>query len=127
MATINVSVSVLGFASWAQSPIVGPVRAALVRASHSFRDTEFGGRASITGDVGIKGTGGAADVMVRSRVRLLRQRDGLLARETWSDPVTGKFAFRGISEHQQFIALAEDKDGNFAPVAADRRVPEVPT
>jgi hypothetical protein len=63
--------------------------------------------------------------MVKSRVRLLRQRDGLLARETWSDPVTGAFAFDGLDEHQQFIALAEDGSGAYAPVAADRRVPEV--
>lgn len=90
------------------------------------RDVEFGGRASITGTVGIKGTGGAPDTMTKSRVRLLRQRDGLLAREVWSDPVTGAFAFHGLDPAQQFIALAEDNAGVFAPVAADRRTPEVP-
>ena len=91
------------------------------------RDMEFGGRSSITGDVGIKGANGGPDMMVRSRVRLLRQRDGLLARETWSDAITGAFAFHGLDEAQQFIALAEDGGGVYAPVAADRRVPEVPT
>lgn len=90
------------------------------------RDMEFGGRASIVGDVGIKGAGGAPDTMVKSRVRLLRQRDGLLARETWSNPATGTFAFDGLDESQQFIALAEDSSGVYAPVAADRRVPGVP-
>ena len=90
------------------------------------RDMEFGGRASIVGDVGIKGAGGAPDTMVKSRVRLLRQRDGLLARETWSNPATGAFAFDGLDESQQFIALAEDSSGVYAPVAADRRVPGVP-
>ena len=63
--------------------------------------------------------------MVKSRVRLFRQRDGLLARETWSDPVTGAFAFDGLDDSQQFVAMAEDGSGVYAPVAADRRVPEV--
>ena len=90
------------------------------------RDMEFGGRASIVGDVGVKGTGGAPDTMVKSRVRLFRQRDGLLARETWSDPVTGAFAFDGLDDSQKFVALAEDGSGVYAPVAADRRVPGVP-
>ena len=102
-----------------------PTTRHVVGAGLRGRDLEFGGRARITGDVGIKGASGAPDTMVKSRVRLLRQRDGLLARETWSDPVTGAFAFDGLDEHQQFIALAEDGSGVYAPVAADRRVPEV--
>ena len=52
--------------------------------------------------------------------------DGLLARETWSNPHTGAFAFDGLDERQQFIALAEDGSGVYAPVAADRRVPGGP-
>lgn len=106
-----------------------PVPAPALRVSRGQlgRDMEFGGAASITGTVGIKGTGGAPDTMTKSRVRLLRQRDGLLAREVWSDPVTGAFAFHEIDPAQQFIALAEDNAGVFAPVAADRRTPEVPT
>ena len=98
---------------------------ALIRGLFA-RDMEFGGAARISGDVGIKGVNGAPDTMTRSRVRLLRQRDGLLARETWSDPLTGAFAFEGVDQAQKFIALAEDKDGVFAPVAADRRTPETP-
>lgn len=89
------------------------------------RDMELGGRARISGTVGIAGQGGAPDTMVKSRVRLLRQRDGLLARETWSDPHTGAFAFDGLDERQQFIAMAEDGSGVYAPVAADRRLAEV--
>ena len=106
-----------------------PVPAPALRVSRGQlgRDMEFGGAASITGTVGIKGAGGAPDTMTKSRVRLLRQRDGLLAREVWSDPVTGAFAFHEIDPAQQFIALAEDNAGVFAPVAADRRTPEVPT
>lgn len=106
-----------------------PVPAAQVRsqrASRLARDMEFGGRARITGDVGIKGASGAPDSMTKSRVRLLRARDGLLARETWSDAATGAFEFTGLDERTEFIALAQDSTGSFRPVAADRVLPEVP-
>ena len=56
---------------------------------------------------------------------LLHQRSKLPVRETWSDPVTGYFEFRGIDTNQQFLTLAEDVDGNFRPVAANRLTPEV--
>ena len=59
-------------------------------------DLAFGGRGRISGDVAIKGQQGAPDIPVQSRVRLFRQRDGAMARES----------------------------GVYAPVAADRRVPE---
>ena len=90
-------------------------------------DLEFGGRARITGDVGIKGAGGAPDTMTKSRVRLLRARDGLLARETWSQLPGGTFAFDDLDENTEFIALAQDGSGSYRPVAADRVVPEVPS
>ncbi len=85
------------------------------------RDTEFGGRGRIWGDTAIKGT---PDVPTRSRVVLLRQRDKLLARETWSDPQTGQFEFTGVDPRQEFLVLVEDAAGNYRPVAASRLVPE---
>ncbi|AVS75637.1 LamG domain-containing protein [Paracidovorax cattleyae] len=84
-------------------------------------DTEFGGRGRIWGDTAIKGT---PEVPARARVVLLRQRDKLLARETWSDPQTGHFEFAGIDVRQQFLVLVEDAAGNYRPVAASRLVPE---
>ena len=120
------------FAPWGAVPGFGslhydvPVPVARDGAVPLPVDLRFGGRATIAGDVAVKGQGGAPDLPVRSRVRLFRQRDGLLAREAWSDPATGAFAFDGIDESQQYIALAEDGSGVYAPVAADRRVPEVP-
>lgn len=85
------------------------------------RDFEFGGHGRIWGDTAIKGT---VDVPTRARVILLRQRDKLLVRETWSDPITGQFEFAGIDQHQEFLALVEDAAGNYRPVAASRLVPE---
>ncbi|KZT13763.1 hypothetical protein A1D30_21880 [Acidovorax sp. GW101-3H11] len=86
------------------------------------RDVEFGGQARIWGTTKIKGT---PNVPTKARVVLQHQRSKLLVRETWSDPVTGAFEFRGIDANQQFLTLAEDLAGNFRPVAASKLVPEV--
>lgn len=86
------------------------------------RDIEFGGRGVITGTVKVKGT---PNVPTKRRVRLLRDRDFLLVRETWSDPVTGAYAFHEIDERYTYSVIADDYEGNFRAVLADRVVPEV--
>ncbi len=87
------------------------------------RDVEFGGPGTIYGTTKTKGTPNAP---TKSRVVLLHQRSKLPVREAWSDPVTGAFAFTGIDTTQQFLTLAEDAEGHFRPVAANRLTPEVP-
>ena len=86
------------------------------------RDIEHGGPGTIYGTTKTKGT---PNLPTKARVVLLHQRSKLPVRETWSDPVTGYFEFRGIDTNQQFLTLAEDVDGNFRPVAANRLTPEV--
>jgi hypothetical protein len=86
------------------------------------RDVEFGGSGTVYGTTKTKGT---PNQPTMARVVLLHQRSKLPVRETWSDPVTGNFAFAGIDTNQQFITLAEDAAGNFRPVAANRLTPEV--
>lgn len=81
-------------------------------------DAEFGGSGRIFGTTKIKGT--VSNSPAKSRVVLLRQRDRLLVRQTWSDPDTGAWAFEGLDMRQQYIALAEDAGGNFQAVAAQR-------
>ncbi len=83
-----------------------------------FMDAEFGGGGRIFGTTKIKGT--VSNSPAKSRVVLLRQRDRLLVRQTWSDPDTGAWAFEGLDMRQQYIALAEDAGGNFQAVAAQR-------
>lgn len=92
-----------------------------IRASTA-RDVEFGGPGTIYGTTKTKG---APNVPTKARVVLHHQRSKLPVRETWSDPVTGYFEFRGVDTAQQFLALAEDAAGNFRPVAANRLTPEV--
>ena len=86
------------------------------------RDVEHGGPGTIYGTTKTKGT---PNQPTKARVVLLHQRSKLPVRETWSDPVTGAFAFTGIDTTQQFLTLAEDAAGNFRPVAANRLTPEV--
>ena len=86
------------------------------------RDVEFGGNGRLYGTTKTKGT---PNLPTKARVVLQHQRSKLPVRETWSDPVTGYFEFKGIDTNQQFLALAEDAAGNFRPVAASRLVPEV--
>jgi hypothetical protein len=102
---------------------VGPVWARALRGSASARDTAFGGRGCIWGTTKIKGT--PSNLPTRARVVLLHQRSKLVARETWSDAVTGAFAFEDIDTQQQFLTLAEDAAGAYRPVAAHKLVPEV--
>jgi hypothetical protein len=89
------------------------------------RDMEFGGAGRVWGTNQIELTGGAL-VPAGGRVVLLRQRDKLVVRETWADPITGAWEFRGLDTRQDFLALAEDLAGNYRPVAASRLTPEVP-
>ena len=87
------------------------------------RDVECGGAGRIYGTTKTKGS--PSNLPTKARVVLLHQRSKLPVRETWSDPVTGAFAFTGIDTTQQFLTLAEDAAGNFRPVAANRLTPEV--
>ena len=88
------------------------------------RDMEFGGAGTITGQTLVKD--GGPEVPTRARVRLLRVRDGVLARETWSDPATGAYSFAGLDAAQQFVALAQKPDGAYEPVAGGPLTPQVP-
>lgn len=87
------------------------------------RDVEFGGAGRIWGTAETEIAPGNK-VPTKARISLLRQRDRLLARETWSDPVTGAWEVHGLDTSQQFIALAQDPSGAYRPVAADQTTPE---
>ena len=83
--------------------------------------TGRGGQGVITGTVKIKGT---PDYAVSRRVRLYRDRDGMLVGETWSDPTTGAYSFDGLDRSQKYTVLALDHTGNFRAVPADNLTPE---
>ncbi|ASI69912.1 hypothetical protein BA022_15960 [Diaphorobacter nitroreducens] len=105
-----------------QAP-VGAFQLQSVFGTRVARDVEFGGAGRIWGTTKTKAT--PSNLPTKARVVLLHQRSKQLVRETWSDPVTGAFAFEGIDTEQEFLTLAEDAAGAYRPVAANRLVPEV--
>ena len=62
---------------------------------------------------------GAPDTPVRRRVRLVRERDGLVVREQWSNPATGAYDFQFVDELQTYTVLSYDHTLNFRAVIAD--------
>lgn len=66
-----------------------------------------------------------ANVPLKRRVRLVRERDGLVLREAWSDAVTGEYDFQYIDELQTWTVIAYDHEHNFRSVIADNLTPEM--
>ena len=123
--TVFVAPTMHTAASAAQIAASAPVPAFSTRRAASLQlasDVEFGGLGTIYGTTKTKGT---PNLPTKARVVLLHQRSKLPVRETWSDPVTGAFVFSGIDSSQQFLVLAEDAEGHFRAVAANRLTPEV--
>lgn len=82
------------------------------------------GRGRVTGTVKETGT---PSTPVHRKVRLIRERDGMLMREVWSHPVTGVYSFDYVDELQKFTVLSYDHTGAFRAVVADGQIPELIT
>jgi hypothetical protein len=108
----------------AVSAPVQPLSIGRVEISCVVRDVEYGGKGTIYGTTKIF-VSDEVQTPTRACVLLVHQRSKLPVRETWSDPITGAFAFEGIDTAQEFITLAEDPAGGYRPVAANRLTPEV--
>lgn len=85
-------------------------------------DIYHGGRGRVSGTVKVKGT---PDYAVRRRVRLIRDRDGKMIREMWSDATTGAYQFDYVDERERYTVLAYDYSQAFRAVVADNLLPEV--
>ena len=85
------------------------------------RDYVHGGSGRITGTVEEKG---APNSPLHRKVRLHRETDGLMVRETWSDKNTGEFVFTDIALEWKYTALAYDYNHNYTAVTADNLIPE---
>lgn len=59
-----------------------------------------------------------------AKVRLVRDIDGKVIREEWSDPTTGEGAFEGVDENYTYSVIAIYPTGDFRAVIADRIQPE---
>ncbi|MBH0013648.1 MULTISPECIES: hypothetical protein [Gammaproteobacteria] len=59
-----------------------------------------------------------------AKVRLVRDIDGKVIREEWSDPTTGEGAFEGVDENYTYSVIAIYPSADFRAVIADRIEPE---
>jgi len=118
-AWVNSATVLLGFADSTTAPaasralaavtadVPAPAFATRTSRAQMARDVEFGGTDTITGTVE-RYIDAHTNLPQKARVSLLRARDKVLARQTWSDPATGAFSFPGIDTgSQHFITLAE--------------------
>lgn len=85
-------------------------------ASQANPDT---GPGFIAGEVDITGT---PNTPAMRKVRAHVSANGLLARETWSDPVTGAYRFDGLAR-EPFYVVALDYQLNYNAVVKDNVVP----
>lgn len=58
------------------------------------------------------------------RLRLFRDRDGVIVAETWSD-ASGNYAFAGIDPAERYSVVAYDHTHNYRAVIADNLLPEL--
>lgn len=84
------------------------------------RDLEHDGSGRI---VGTTSNEGSPNYRVSRRVRLFRKRDGLLAREGWSD-AGGNYAFNSIRQDVDYVVVSHDHTGLYNAVIADSITPE---
>lgn len=87
------------------------------------RDYIHGGAGVITGTVKIDTT--PVDIPLRRRVRLHREVDGMLVRETWSDEGAGAYTFTDINPAYTYTVIAYDYAHDYRAVVADNLTPEV--
>lgn len=80
------------------------------------------GTGTVHGTTEIKGT---PDAPLRARVRLIRERDGLMYRETWSDATTGAWRFDDVDEMETYTVLTYHPTRDKRAVVADGLTPEV--
>lgn len=61
---------------------------------------------------------------VSRRVLLMDQRSQLVVRETWSDPVTGAYAFNGLNTATEYAVISYDHTRTYRAVIADYITPD---
>ena len=105
------------------APLAGPPAAGVIPRLSSTRDlSDLGGNGRIAGTVKIDSS---PDYPVWRRVRLFDRRDNRLVRETWSDPVTGAYAFEYINPTRQYVVVAYDHSGVYNAEVLDALTPEL--
>lgn len=87
-----------------------------------WRPNESHGTGRIANVIDIKSS--PSNVPTRRRVRLYREIDGTLLRETWSDAKTGAYSFDWLDINARYTVIAYDYEHNYRAVVADNLTPE---
>ena len=120
MAEISVPVVLLTLqvapSAGAAAPYSGPKLLALQKSG----DYIHGGKGVITGTVEEKAI---PNLPLRRKVRLHRDVDGLMVRETWSQP-DGSFEFKEISGRWEYDVIAWDHEFQDFSTVANNQLPE---
>ena len=122
MAEISVPVALLALqlapSAGAAASYSGPKLLSLQKSG----DYIHGGVGVVTGTVEEKAI---PNLPLRRKVRLHRDVDGLMVRETWSHATTGAYTFTDINPAYTYHAIAFDYARNYRAVIADNLTPEV--
>ena len=90
---------------------------------YPFFDAYNGGIGLIYGTVKEKNS--QANTPLHRRVLLVDEASRMTIRETWSDPVTGAFEFRGVKHDVKYSTVSYDHTGAYRAVIADSQMPEL--
>ena len=114
----------LKYVSGALTPLLFPMVEPALPALISTGDFWIcGGQGRVPGTV--KKDADPADLPLRRRVRLIREIDGRVIREAWSDAATGEYLFTGVSEHETYTVISYDHTHEYRAVVADNITPDV--
>lgn len=115
-----------------QESVANPLLARLGYAGTRYAPVMRNGGAPYGTDYGtgfihstVKRDGDPIDLPMRRKVRLMRERDGRVVGETWSDAATGAYEFNYIDPAERYTVLAYDHEHNFRAVVADNLTPLV--
>lgn len=80
------------------------------------------GRGRVIGTV--KEKGAPTNIPLHRRVVLLSMPGSRAMRETWSDPASGAYEFRGVDMNRRYTVISYDHTGAYRAVIADNIQPE---
>lgn len=122
MAEISVPVALLALQLVPSAGAAAPYSGTKLLTLQKSGDYIHGGVGVITGTVEEKAI---PNLPLRRKVRLHRDVDGLMVRETWSHATTGAYTFTDINPAYTYHAIAFDYARNYRAVIADNLTPEV--
>lgn len=110
------ALSVFSIGSLGATPLPMHVNARLTERARPNYFFSVSAQGRVQGTTKDKGT---PNVPVSERVRLYRERDGMLIRDAWSAPGTGVYSFDYVEEWETYTVISYDHNGNFRAVVAD--------